>query len=83
MASGILDFGGALVLVGSVLAAALIILWASIRSFSAGHRVDGNLPYVEEQHAPGDSNGELSTSTDIDRALEHELAEAMETNRPL
>jgi hypothetical protein len=51
MADGILNFSGALVLVGAVLAAALMILWISIRSFSLSGRVEARPRPEEDQGA--------------------------------
>lgn len=83
MANGLLDLTGALVLVGAVLAGALIILWLSIRSFPASAYGQARAPEREGQEAPEDLRREFSTMAAIEREMDPELAEAMETNRSL
>jgi hypothetical protein len=51
MADGILNLGGALVLVGSMLAAALLILWISIRPLPPSARADWQQSLRDEEEA--------------------------------
>lgn len=81
MADGILNLCGALGLVGSGLAVALIILWLTIGTVSSSERAEDQ-SHREEPGAPEDTSGEVSASTDDDRALEAEVAKALEPSRP-
>ena len=81
MANGILNLAGAVGLLGLVLAVALIILWFTIRIASSSDRADGHKPCREEQVAAEVLNGEVSTLTDDDRALEAKVSEALEPSR--
>lgn len=81
MASGILSLGGALGLVGLVLAVALIILWLTIRSVSSRDRAKGHQPYREVKVMAEVPSGQVLTLTGENRALEAEVAEAVGPSR--